>query len=146
MKTSTFKVLLVDDEPDFLYPLVRRLAKRQIDVETAGSGQEALGLLQKKQVDIVVLDVKMPGMDGLEVLRTIKAEHGLVEVIMLSGHACLDAAIEGMEQGAFDYLMKPVDFDELYFKLQDAYQRKVLQEQKIDKMKKQRGTDEACLS
>lgn len=139
-------MLLVDDEPDFLYPLVKRLSRRQLHVETAGSGSEALSLLRKKQIDIVVLDVKMPGMDGLEVLRTIKGEDSLIEVIMLSGHASLDAAIEGMEQGAFDYLMKPVDLDELYFKLQDAYQRKTLQEQKIEKMKERRGVDDTCLS
>ena len=127
MKTSSFNVLLVDDEPDFLYPLVKRLSKRQLacrDGRQRPRGPQSAS--REKQMDIVVLDVKMPGMDGLEVLRTIKGEHSLIEVIMLSGHASLDAAIEGMEQGAFDYLMKPVDFDELYFKLQDAYQRKTI--------------------
>ncbi len=146
METPSFTVLLVDDEPDFLYPLVKRLVKRKLQVMTAGSGPDALKTLKEKQVDIVVLDVKMPGMDGLEVLRNIKSDHSLIEVIMLSGHACLDAAIEGMEQGAFDYLMKPVDFEELYFKLQDAYQRKLIQEQKILKMKEQRTVDGICSS
>lgn len=141
MNTQLFNVLLVDDEPDFLYPLVKRLIKRQLNVETAGSGKEALDRITEKPFDVVVVDVKMPGMDGLEVLRTIKAEHGLTEVIILSGHASMDAAIEGMEQGAFDYLMKPVDFDELFFKLQDAYQKKTIQEQKIAKMKERRGLE-----
>jgi DNA-binding NtrC family response regulator len=139
METATFNVLLVDDEPDFLYPLVKRLAKRNLVIESAGSGLEALDIIQKKQIDVVVLDVKMPGMDGLETLRKIKAHNGLIEVIMLSGHASLDAAIEGMEIGAFDYLMKPVDFDELFFKLQDAYKKKVIQESKIASIKAIKG-------
>ncbi|MDX9787706.1 MAG: response regulator [Desulfobacterales bacterium] len=138
MKTEGFNVLLVDDEPDFLYPLVKRLVKRQLNVETAGSGREAIQLIAEKPFDVVVVDVKMPGMSGLEVLRTIKAAKALTEVIILSGHASMDAAIEGMEQGAFDYLMKPVDFDELFFKLQDAYKKKMIQEQKILQMKERR--------
>jgi DNA-binding NtrC family response regulator len=139
METAIFTVLLVDDEPDFLYPLVKRLAKRNLVIESAGSGQEALDIIQQKQIDVVVLDVKMPGMDGLQALRKIKAHNGLIEVIMLSGHASLDAAIEGMENGAFDYLMKPVDFDELFFKLQDAYKKKVIQESKIASIKAIKG-------
>lgn len=139
METAIFNVLLVDDEPDFLYPLVKRLAKRNLVIESAGSGQEALDIIEQKQIDVVVLDVKMPGMDGLQVLRKIKADSGLIEVIMLSGHASLDAAIEGMENGAFDYLMKPVDFDELFFKLQDAYKKKVIQENKIASIKAIKG-------
>jgi DNA-binding NtrC family response regulator len=139
METAIFNVLLVDDEPDFLYPLVKRLAKRNLVIESAGSGQEALDIIQQKPIDVVVLDVKMPGMDGLQVLRKIKDGSGLIEVIMLSGHASLDAAIEGMENGAFDYLMKPVDFDELFFKLQDAYKKKVIQENKIASIKAIKG-------
>jgi len=139
METAIFNVLLVDDEPDFLYPLVKRLAKRNLVIDSAGSGQEALDIIRQKQIDVVVLDVKMPGMDGLQALRKIKASNGLIEVIMLSGHASLDAAIEGMENGAFDYLMKPVDFDELFFKLQDAYKKKVIQERKIASIKAIKG-------
>jgi DNA-binding NtrC family response regulator len=139
METAIFNVLLVDDEPDFLYPLVKRLSKRNLVIESASSGQEALDFIQQKKIDVVVLDVKMPGMDGLETLRKIKAHNGLIEVIMLSGHASLDAAIEGMESGAFDYLMKPVDFDELFFKLQDAYKKKVIQESKIASIKAIKG-------
>ena len=82
-------------------------------------------------VDVVVLDVKMPGMDGLTALREIKKRFPLVEVIMLTGHASMEVAIEGMEQGAFDYLMKPMDIDELLYKLQDAYKKKTLHEERI---------------
>jgi DNA-binding NtrC family response regulator len=86
-------------------------------------------------VDVVVLDVKMPGMDGLEVLKAIKKDHPLIEVIMLTGHASVEAAIEGMELGAFDYLMKPMDIDELLYKVQDAHKKKTLHEEKISHIK-----------
>jgi len=130
METCRFNVLLVDDEPDFLYPLVRRLTRRNLVVESAGSGQAAMEIIGEKPVDVVVLDVKMPGMSGLEILKAIKADHQDIEVILLSGHASIDTAMEGISCGAFDYLMKPVDFDELFFKLQDAYERKCIQQKK----------------
>ncbi len=128
-----FKVLFVDDEIDFLETLLKRMKKRGVDVTGVGSGEEALSFLDTNQVDVVVLDVKMPGMDGIETLREIKRRHPLVEVIMLTGHANLEVAIEGMELGAFDYLMKPMDIDELLYKVEDAYKKKSLHEQKIRK-------------
>jgi DNA-binding NtrC family response regulator len=81
-------------------------------------------------VDVVVLDVRMPGMSGVDTLREIKSRHPRVEVIMLTGHASMDLAIEGMECGAFDYLTKPMDIDELLYKIQDAYKKKTIQEAK----------------
>jgi DNA-binding NtrC family response regulator len=84
--------------------------------------------IEENPVDVVVLDVKMPGMDGLEILRAIKAVREEIEVILLSGHASIDTAMEGLSHGAFDYLMKPVDFDELFFKLQDAFEKKSIRE------------------
>lgn len=128
MDTSGFNVLLVDDEPDFLHPLIRRLGQRNLNVESAGNGQEAIEIINKKPVDVVILDVKMPGMNGLEILRAIKSEHENIEVILLSGHASIDTAMEGLSYGAFDYLMKPVDFNDLFFKIQDAYEKKCLRE------------------
>ena len=128
---DAFTVLLVDDEVEFLETLVKRLAKRKLFVTGVTSGAEALRVLDEKPVDVVVLDVKMPGMDGLEALKEIKKKHPLVEVIMLTGHASMEVAIQGMEVGAFDYLMKPMDIDELLYKLQDAFQRKSLQERRI---------------
>ena len=125
------KVLLVDDEPDFMEPLTNRLTLRKLAVANASSGLEALKVLEDQPVDVVVLDVKMPGMSGLEVIRALKKRHPLVEVIMLTGHANLEASIEGMEAGAFDYLLKPAQIDELLYKIQDAYQKKTLQEKKI---------------
>lgn len=128
---DAFSVLLVDDEVEFLETLLKRLKKRKLDVSGVHSGEAALDFLKAKPVDVVVLDVKMPGMDGLETLRAMKKEVPLVEVIMLTGHANMEVAIEGMELGAFDYLMKPMDIDELLYKLQDAYKKKSLQEQRI---------------
>jgi len=128
-----FKVLFVDDEIDFLETLLKRMKKRGVDVTGVGSGEQALSFLDTNQVDVVVLDVRMPGMDGIETLREIKKRHPLVEVIMLTGHANLEVAIEGMELGAFDYLMKPMDIDELLYKVEDAYKKKSLHEQKIRK-------------
>jgi len=127
------KVLLVDDEEEFLETLVKRLRKRNIAVKGVGSGERALEALETQDVDIVVLDVKMPGMDGIETLREIKTRAPLVEVIMLTGHASLEVAIEGMEFGAFDYLMKPISIDELLYKLEDAHQKRRLHRDKIKK-------------
>jgi DNA-binding NtrC family response regulator len=90
--------------------------------------------MDQKPVDVVVLDVKMPDMGGIEVLREIRSRHPLVEVIMLTGHASLEVAIEGMEAGAFDYLMKPVSMDDLLYKLQDAYKKKTIHSEKIRRM------------
>ncbi|MEZ4527314.1 MAG: response regulator [Desulfobacterales bacterium] len=126
-----FNVLLVDDETEFLSPLVKRLGRRNLNARTASSGEEALAVLENFQSDVVVLDVRMPGMDGLETLREIKRRYPLVEVIMLTGHASIEVAMEGMELGAFDYLMKPMNIDELCYKLQDAFQNKSIQEKKI---------------
>ncbi|MGE4291084.1 MAG: response regulator [Desulfovibrio sp.] len=125
------RLLLVDDEAEFLQTLAKRMQRRGLRAELAHSGESALELLRAEPADVVVLDVKMPGMGGIETLRTLKREHPLTEVILLTGHADLDAAVQGMELGAFDYLMKPMDIDELLFKIQDAYTRKDLHERKI---------------
>lgn len=137
-----FSVLLVDDETEFLNTLVKRIKKRNIDAHGVESGEEALAFLNQRSVDVVVLDVRMPGMDGIQALRTIKHRHPMVEVIMLTGHASLEVAIQGMELGAFDYLMKPIEIDDLLYKLQDAYKKKHIQTEKIRRMKEV-GSSEA---
>lgn len=126
---DNFRVLLVDDEKDFLGTLSKRLRKRKLDVVTASSGPEALAILAKELVDVIVLDVRMPDMNGIETLTEIKKLRPPAEVIMLTGHADLEVAIQGMELGAFDYLMKPADIDELLYKIQDAYKKKYCQEE-----------------
>ena len=133
------KVLFVDDEIDFLQTLMKRMKKRDLESEAAKSGEEALNFLARHPVDIVVLDVKMPGMDGIQTLREIKRQHPLIEVIMLTGHANVEVAIEGMELGAFDYLMKPINIDELLYKLQDAHKEKLIREKRINEMRPKEG-------
>ena len=139
------RVLLVDDEKEFLEVLIRRLSKRQVNVDGVSSGEEALKYLQVRPIDVAVLDVKMPGMDGIALLREIKKINPLIEVIMLTGHASLEVALEGMRSGAFDYLMKPAEIDELLYKIQDAHRAKTIQEEKIARLereKEQQGNEE----
>lgn len=125
-------ILLVDDEVAFVESLAKRLNIRQFDVFKAFDAETAMGILaDNPAIDVVLLDVKMPGTDGLTAIKTIKRRHPLVEVILLSGHANLETSVGGMALGAFDYLLKPVRLDELVYKVEDAHRRKDLQEQKI---------------
>jgi DNA-binding NtrC family response regulator len=133
------KVLIVDDEADFLDTLIKRLRRRRIDVRAAGDAQQALALLESDPVDVIVLDVRMPKMDGIRLLERIKQRYARIEVIMLTGHASMEAAVEGMALGAFDYLMKPVDIDELIYKVQDAYKKRLLRTQKKPEIESSRG-------
>ncbi|MFA4915307.1 MAG: response regulator [Syntrophales bacterium] len=137
-EVDQFSVLLVDDEREFLETLIKRLQKRKLQVTGAGCGEEALRIIKETPPDVVVLDVRMQGMDGIQTLREIKKVCPMVEVIMLTGHASLEVAVEGMELGAFDYLMKPMDIDELVYKLEDAYKRKTIQERKIKHLEEER--------
>lgn len=126
------KILLVDDEVPFVETMIKRLTKREMDVVPAYDGPEALAKLKEQaNLEVVILDVKMPGMDGVEALGEIKRNHPLVEVIMLTGHATVESAIEGMKKGAFDYLMKPCDIDLLVSKVREAASKKRRQEAKI---------------
>ncbi len=127
------KLLLVDDETAFLDAMARRLKKRDYEIFTAVSGMDAMEFLSKdgEQVEVVILDVKMPGMDGIETLSEIKRKFPLVEVVMLTGHATVASAIDGMKQGAFDYLMKPCDMDLLVEKVNAAAAQKRRHEEKI---------------
>jgi DNA-binding response OmpR family regulator len=125
-----FKMLVVDDEQDFLETILKRLKARKIEVTGVESGHKALEFLVTHDVDVIILDVKMPGMDGIETLREIKKKKPLAEVIMLTGHASVESGIQGMQLGAFDYVMKPVALDELLEKVRQAYDRKVIQEGK----------------
>jgi DNA-binding NtrC family response regulator len=125
-------ILLVDDEVAFVESLTRRLRLREFEVHQAFDAETAMQVLaDNPTIDVVVLDVKMPGTDGLTAIKSIKRRHPLVEVILLSGHANLETSVGGMALGAFDYLLKPVRLDELVYKVEDAYGRKTLQEEKI---------------
>ena len=125
------KVLIVDDEHDFRETLVKRLEKRKFFVQGVENGISALELIEHQPFDVVVLDVMMPKMDGIETLREIKKNKPLIEVIMLTGHASLESGIEGMKLGAFDYIMKPTGIEDLVKKIYQAYEKKTAHEEKI---------------
>jgi len=125
-------IMLVDDEVAFVETMHKRLVKRKLEVTDAFNGREAMDKLeQNHDIEVVVLDVKMPGMDGIETLIEIKQLFPLVEVIMLTGHATVETGIEGMKLGAFDYLMKPCDINQLISKVEEAGIKKRKHEEKI---------------
>lgn len=116
-------ILLIDDEPQFVATMAKRLRKRGFAVTEAGGGLEGLRVLEREPADVVVLDVGMPDMDGIQVLREIKMRFPQVQVLMLTGHADMEVAISGMAMGAFDYLMKPVELEVLVGKIREACSR-----------------------
>lgn len=125
------RILIVDDEKEFVDSLSERLTVRGYDVTTSLSGEDALEKVKSYNFDVVILDVKMPGIDGIETLREIKRMKPLTEVIMLTGDATAETAIKGMQLGALDYFMKPVIPEELVFKINKGCQRKAEHEQRI---------------
>jgi DNA-binding NtrC family response regulator len=129
---SEFRLLLVDDENEFVKTLARRLRHRGYVVECAFSGTESLRRLEKEDdVDVVFLDVRMPDPDGIKTVEKIKKKYPLVEVIMLTGYATVHSAVEALKFGAFDYLMKPCDLNDLISKAEQAASRKKDREDKI---------------
>ncbi|NLI80703.1 MAG: response regulator [Deltaproteobacteria bacterium] len=128
---EAFRVLVVDDEPDFLETILKRLKRRKIDATGVDSGKAALELLEREPFDVVILDVRMPGMDGIETLKEMKKRRPLMEVIMLTGHASVEAGMQGMQLGAFDFVMKPAEMDDLLERIRQAFERKQLHEKKV---------------
>ncbi len=128
MKT---RVLMVDDEKEFIQTLSERLTLRDYDVTTAFSGEEAVEKVKSYLFDVTILDVLMPGMSGIETLREIKKIKPLIEVIMLTGHATIETAIEGMKLGAFDFLLKPCETEALLSKIDKAYAKKIEHDERI---------------
>ena len=120
------RILIVDDETDAGEILSLRLGRRGFTPTYVTSGEAALAYLDKDTTDVVVLDVKMPGMDGLETLRHIREKYATLPVIILSGHADMQDAAKGMELGAFFYLLKPVNLEDLCHKIEDARTQQAL--------------------
>ena len=113
-------ILLVDDEKDFVETLAKRMGRRGLDTCYTYSGEQALALLKDRRFEVAVIDVKMPGIDGMETLQQIKKTDPDIEVIFLTGHASTETGEEGIRKGAFDYMTKPVDFEELMEKVNQA--------------------------
>ena len=124
-----YRVLIVDDEQDFREILTKKLNKRELDCEVAADGEIALKMFKPGKFDVVILDIKMPGKNGIEVLQEIKKIDPMAAVIMLTGHATVETGIDGIKFGAFDYLMKPVNIEQLVERLDAAYQQKRIQEE-----------------
>jgi len=131
------RVLLVDDEKEFVDVMGERLIANDFDVSTTFSGEEAIAKLKEYNFDVVILDILMPGINGIETLRQMKQIKPLPEVILLTGHAAVDSAIEGMKLGAYDYLVKPCEFNDLVDKINKAYQRKAEHDERIRAAKAQ---------
>ncbi len=117
---TKIKILVADDEVDFATTVLTRLNMRGFDVSTVHSGREIVGTVEEQKPDILILDLKMPDMDGLEVLQLLREKKNNVKVIIVTGHGSFEAGRTGMELGAFDYIMKPVDLNLLIKKIQEA--------------------------
>jgi DNA-binding NtrC family response regulator len=124
------KLLLVDDEKEFVEVLSERLEVRGFDVKIALSGEEALNWIYKSEFDVVLLDVMIPGDNGIEILKEIKRARPLFQIIMLTGHAKIDTAVRGIELGAYDYLLKPLEIEPLVEKIKMAYYYKLAQQKR----------------
>jgi DNA-binding NtrC family response regulator len=123
-KTRKMRVLVVDNEIEFASTLAERLRLRKIEAESVFSGEDALPAVARFQPDVIILDLDMPDITGLEVLSQVKATDPSIEVILLTGHGSFDAGLTGMELGAFDYLVKPVDLAQLLEKITEAYNKR----------------------
>ena len=125
------RLLIVDDEEQFVEALSERLSMRDYDVTSSLTGEDAIEKIKNYNFDVVILDVRLPGVEGTEVLREIKNLKPLTEVIMLTGHGTVEMAIEGMKLGAFDFLIKPCETEDLTAKIDKAHDRKAEQEDRI---------------
>jgi DNA-binding NtrC family response regulator len=132
---NSMNLLLVDDEEQFLTTAKKLMDKRGLNTFVCTNGFDALRILKERRIDVVLLDLKMPGIGGVEVLRKIKQNHPQVEVILLTGHASVESAVEGLKIGAFDYLLKPSTIPDILDKVKEAYDRKLAREEKTRKSK-----------
>ena len=132
-ESKKIKLLIVDDEEDFLNSIAERLGMRDFDITTASEGNLAIKAAKKKEFDVAILDMKMPGMDGMELLRILKKKHKFLEVVILTGYGGIDSAVEATKLGAHSYLEKPYDFEKLLEVLQNAYEARLRKKFEHDK-------------
>ena len=125
MSDKPIKLLIVDDEVKFLDSIARRLEMRGFEVTKAANGQEAIEITKTQRFDLALLDLKMPGMDGRQVLEILKREHKFLEVIILTGHGSVDSAVDCTKLGAFSYLPKPYELEKLLEVLRAAYEARI---------------------
>ncbi len=135
MDTNKINLLIVDDEEDFLNAISRSLEMRDFNVIAVNRGDRALEAAREQEIDIALVDLKMPGMDGQETLEALKASHPWMEIVILTGHGTIDSAAACTRSGAFSYLQKPCEFDRLLETLIQAFKQRVMNKQQIEEKK-----------
>ncbi len=135
MTDDKINILIVDDEEQFLNSIKKRLEVRDFNVFAVDRGEKAIEAARNNAIDIALVDLKMPGMRGEETLKILKKEHQWMEVVILTGHGSVDSAVECVQDGAHKYLQKPCELDTLLEVLKDAYEKKVMNKQKLEKEK-----------
>lgn len=135
MSDTKINLLIVDDEEQFLESISKSLTVRDFNVIAVNRGEKAIEAARKNPIDVALVDLKMPGINGEETLKALKAEHRWMEVVILTGHGTIDSAVECTKSGAYSYLQKPCSLDELMESLKDAYKKKVMNKKKIEEKK-----------
>jgi len=135
MKKNKINLLFVDDEDQFLESMSKRLEAREFKVFAVNRGEKAIETARENPVDIALIDLKMPGIDGEETLKALKQEHNWMEIVILTGHGSIGSAVECTQSGAYSYLQKPCDLDQLLEVLKEAYKKRVMNKNKIEEQK-----------
>lgn len=135
MQNNKINLLIVDDEVTFLDSIRKSLEARDFNVIAVDRGEKAIEAAKKNPIDVALVDLKMPGINGEETLKALKAEHSWMEVVILTGHGTIDSAVECVRSGAFSYLQKPCDLNELLEALKEAFKKKVMNRRKIEQEK-----------
>ncbi len=135
MQNNKINLLIVDDEVSFLDSIRKSLEARDFNVIAVDRGEKAIEAAKKHPIDVALVDLKMPGINGEETLKALKAEHSWMEVVILTGHGTIDSAVECTRSGAFSYLQKPCDLNELLEALKEAFKKKVMNRKKIEQKK-----------
>jgi len=132
---NKINLLIVDDEEQFLNSIKKSLEVREFNVTAVNRGEKAIQVAREIPIDIALIDLKMPGIDGEETLKELKKEHKWMEIVILTGHGSVNSAVECTKSGAYKYLQKPCELDELLEALKDAYQKRVMNKHSIEDKK-----------